>query len=274
MASEVIVALVANAFAKSGKYFEGYYDLLAGLDKLGQLHDLQLDSARGTLQQPAPEHPLSVELRGIHLQHPRVSQPVFQNVDLVVESGERLGIYGTNGSGKSSLLQVIFVVRATQSGQILVDGQDLKEVDRMAYRQNVAYVGKTEIFDGTALENILVGRKNIGIERVRPLLEQLGIDRELAALPEGLHTPLSGAIGPLSAGTAQLLTLARALIGEPRLLLVDEALENIDPERKSAVMAALTDPGAPWTLLLASHDSSELALCSRVVRVDAGRIYS
>jgi ABC-type bacteriocin/lantibiotic exporter with double-glycine peptidase domain len=198
---------------------------------------------------------------------------VLSDVDFEVAPKARIGVNGVNGSGKSTLLDLILGLRQPTRGAVEIEGIDLREMRIEEIRTQISLVRRVELFDGTLLENIRVGRAEISIEDVRLTLSQVGLLDEIAQLPDGLLTNLTGSLNPLSAGQAQRLMLARAIVGKPKLLLLDEALENIDAETKGKILGVLTDPAAPWTLILASHDSFELSHCGEVLRLHAGRLH-
>jgi ABC-type bacteriocin/lantibiotic exporter with double-glycine peptidase domain len=270
VAAEVIVASVAANFAKFGKYFESYYDLLAGLDKLGHLFDLPVDS-EGIHSLPKAAEPMAIELRDVSLRYPGAPRPTLGKVNLRIEPGERLGVYGLNGSGKSSVMQLIYGVVSPDSGSVTADQLDLRALSSTSYRNQVAYVSEPLVFDGTLLENLLAGG-DVDLSRVVSVCKLLGIHSEIETLPEGFGTRLGGTFSPLSAGLTQMVAIARAVISEPRLLLVDGAMEQIDQERREVVLKALSDPAAPWTLVVATRDLYDLSHCSRVIRLEEGEI--
>jgi ABC-type bacteriocin/lantibiotic exporter with double-glycine peptidase domain len=133
-------------------------------------------------------------------------------------------------------------------------------------------VRKAEVFDGTVLDNIRMGNPQVTLEEVRDTLRNVGLLEDVSGLPEGLMTPLSGTAGPLSAGQAQKLMLARVLVSKPKLILLDEALEHIDEESKDRLLRTLLDPDAPWTVLIASHESKDLSRASRIISLERGQV--
>ncbi len=274
VAAEIIVTMVVSGFSKFGKYMESFYDLTASIDKLGHLFELPLEREEGETSQNAEAAPaFSLKLKNVGFRYEAGSLLALSEIDLEAKPGARIGINGVNGSGKSTLFDLIVGLRPPTVGSIEICGVDLREVKLEEIRKHIALVRKVEIFDGSLLENIRVGRNDISIESVRLSLSQVSLLDEVSALSDGLLTELTGSLNPLSAGQAQRLMLARAIVGKPKLLLLDEALENIDAETKGQILNVLFDPSAPWTLILATHDSFELSHCDEVLKLQSGRLY-
>jgi putative ABC transport system ATP-binding protein len=271
VASEIIVTMVVSGFAKFGKYLETFYDLVASTDKLSHLFILPLESE--THEHTVLKHgAFSVSLKNLSFAYSDTGAPTLHGVNLGVSAGERLGIVGGNGAGKSTIFDLILGFRRPTAGFVELQGSDLRDINLEAVRKQIAVVRDVEIIDGTILDNIRIGRDDLSIEEVRAALTDVGLLDEIAALPEGLSTGLSGSLSPLSAGQAQRLMLARAIVGKPQLLLLDEALDDIDYENKKTLLKKLFDPAAPWTLIVATHDTFELDACSRIVQLAEGKI--
>jgi ABC-type bacteriocin/lantibiotic exporter with double-glycine peptidase domain len=271
VAAELVVTMVVGGFAKFGKYLESFYDLMASVDKLGHVFDLPLERDTGEKIETVPR-PFSLRLQNVSFRYGSASASAVDSLSLEIQAGEKVGIDGINGSGKSTVLDLVVGLRQPVSGVVQLNGSDLRDLELAEFRKDVAFVRKNEIFDGTVLENIRMGREAISLEQVRAVLSRLALLDDLLELPEGLQTELSGSQTPLSAGQTQRLILARALVGKPRLLILDEALENIDPDSKKLILQVLTEAQAPWTLLMATHDAHELSHCERVVYLREGKI--
>jgi ABC-type bacteriocin/lantibiotic exporter with double-glycine peptidase domain len=274
VAAELIVAVVIGGFAKLGKHLEGWYDLMAAMDKLGHLIDLRLERNDG---EPLGEtaysstegasltlHHLSYAYDGYH-------HEVLQGLDLEIAPGERVAIIGPSGSGKSTLADLIFGLRAPTHGDIELDGVNIRDLRLNSLREQVSLVKEPEVIEGTILENVWLGRHHIPLTEVRAALEAVGLKQELAHLPAGLHTRLTSQGAPLSLGQLRRLMLARAIVGKPRLLVLDEALDGLDLDSRRRVMNALFDRSAPWTLLVITHDQEVASECDRAVALAEGR---
>jgi len=269
VAAELIVAPVVASFAKFGKYLETFYDLLAAVDKVGNLFDLPLIRSEGkgqaTLGQEA--RPLSLRFRRVGLS---AGTPHGRELQLDIPAGKRVAILGPHGSGKSFLLDVALGLRAPATGAVELDGIDLRELSTEVVRDRVALVRSVEIFDGTVLENVQLGRTNASLNEVRQALSSVGLLDAIANLPEGLGTRLSGGHSGLSTGQAHQLMLARALLHKPCLLALDESLDALDPGVRTQIVDLFLAAQSPWTLLLATHLPELAERCDVIIRLQNG----
>ncbi len=263
VAAELIVASVLAGVAKFGKHLESYYDLIAAVDKLGHVLDLPSESSgRETL--PKRADGLAIAVAGVPV------ADAAPAIDLRIAAGERVAIKGANGSGKSTLVDILYGSQRPIRGSVSVDGVDLRSLDRAAYRTAVAVVRGTEVFDGTIFDNVRVGRPEVTAQDVRDALAAVSMLEEVMNLPEGLDTPLKTDGLPLSSGQSRRLMLARAIVGRPRLLVLDEALDGVDDDARTKITRAIFGPTARWTVLLTTHSSDIAALCDRRLRIERG----
>jgi ABC-type bacteriocin/lantibiotic exporter with double-glycine peptidase domain len=247
VAGELIVALVLAALSKSGKYLEIFYDLQAALDKLGVLDELPLEPDGGeTLPETASPMAVVAEVGGDGGSggHGGTVRR------LEVRPGQRVAVSGASGSGKTTLLETLGLLRVPREGLLEFDGLDARSLDRAATRLQVAYVGRLETFAGTVAENIRVGREDLSAAFVRRALEMVGLADRVARLPQGTATPLSSDGLPLSSNEIARLSIARAIAGRPRLLLVDGLLDGLDIHDCRELLDSLFDHTAPWTLVV------------------------
>lgn len=271
VASEIVVALMMSAFTKFGKQLEVFYDLSAAVDKLGDLVDLPLERAGGEAVLPGAG-PLRLSVRDLTVRYEDGAQPALALRALEVAPGERLGIRGRIGAGKSTLSDVLFGLRMPQTGVVEIGGVDLRSLPLAALRQEAALVRGIELFPGTILENVRLGR-DLDHATVTRVLAAVGLLDELQALPAGLDTVLHPHGRPLSYRQACRLMVARAVVGRPRLLVLDGVLDAIDqPEEQAQLASVLFAPDAPWTLVCITERPDVLAECSRVVSLVDGEV--
>ncbi len=248
VASELIVSIVLASFAKLGQKIESFYDLLAAVDKLGQLLDLPLERQNGE-DAPTSAHGADIKLVDLRFDYPNASN-ALKDVNLSIRSGENIQIVGGHGSGKSTLADLFYGLRYPTSGRIELDGIDVREINLDSLRRQVAVVKGVEMIDGTILENVSMGRPDIGPAEVREALDAIGMLDELKDLPGGIATELNHLGAPLSAGQTRRLMLARAIAGKPRLLVIDEVIESLDGDAQQKAIASLTQPNSGWTLVI------------------------
>jgi putative ABC transport system ATP-binding protein len=267
VASELVVTVVVASLAKIGKYLESYYDLLAGLDKLGHLADLPVERDDGIEAEVSGR--ASMSLRDVRGGYGGVE--VLSGVDLEVAPGERIAIRGPSGSGKSLLIELIAGIREPSGGRLEVDGRDVRDLSLESLRSRIAAVTRTATITGTVLENVRFGRRGIDTARVRAALAAVGLLEDIEKLPRGLLTEVCPDGSPLGDSQALRLTLARAIVGAPALLVIDRVLDG-DDEDRGPLLDVLFDPAAPWTLIVVSADPGVIARAERCVTLEQGAL--
>lgn len=152
-------------------------------------------------------------------------------------------------------------------GVVEADGIDIRGLSLEQYRDQIGFVERADTFMGTVGENVRVGRPELSLADVRDALAVVGLLDAVYALPRGLDTPLTPSGLPLSAGQAVRLTIARALAGRPRLLILDGALDALNLKDCPDLLPRLFDRSAPWTLLVTSADPDIVRLCDRTIEL-------
>jgi putative ABC transport system ATP-binding protein len=269
VAAEIIVTLVVASFTKFGKHLETFYDLMAAVEKLGHLVDLPLERATGVMHH-ARDRGAEVRIQDVSFSY-KGGSLVLDGVSLRLEPGERVAVLGPNGSGKSTLIDLLFGLRTPTAGRIAIDGVDLRDLRLESLREHIAVVKGIEIFEGSVLDNVRMGREELSMADVQQALQAVGLLHDVQALPQGLHTHLGTGGAPLSLGQAERLMLARAIIGQPRLLVLDEVLDDMDQEVRHEVLPAILGRDARWTLLVITHSQEVARLCDREVRLERPR---
>jgi ABC-type bacteriocin/lantibiotic exporter with double-glycine peptidase domain len=270
VAAELIVTAVTTSVAKLGKYLESYYDLCAAVDKLGHLTDLPLEPNGGAEPASAAQG-ARVRIHDVAFGYAG-GRPVLTRANLEVPAGGRVAVIGPNGSGKSTLADLIYGLRYPDHGRVEIDGVDLRDLDLAAVRAQIALVRGVEIFEGTVAENVGMNRPGVDATAIREALSAVFLLDDHGALPDGLSTRLTTGGASLSAGQARRLVIARAIAGRPRMIIVDESLDDLDPETRRCVAAALFSRERPWSVLVTTHDRDALRGCDRVFVVDGGAL--
>lgn len=266
VAAEIIVTLVVSSFAKFGKQLEAFYDLMAAIDKLGHLFALPLERRTGELP-PNPPRPARLAIHQVSFHYDQDPRPVLDHFSLTIQPGERVALLGPNGAGKSTLIDLIMALREPQHGYVEYDGADVRDYSLEALRNQISVVKNIEIFEGTVLDNVRMDRPDVSPADVRCALQEVGLLSDVLDLPDGLHTQLWTGGKPLSLGQSQRLMLARAIVGRPRLLVLDELLDDMDRELRDEVLPAIFRRDAGWTLLVITHSHEVARLCDRQIEI-------
>lgn len=225
----------------------------------------------------APDARPLPEIRGdITLDHVsfgyRPDRPVIEDLSLHISAGESVALVGATGAGKSTLAKLIARFYDPQAGTVSIDGHDLRDVTVASLRAQLAVVPQEgHIFAGTLRDNLLLGDPDADDARIRAALEAVdgGL---LASLPDGLDTAVSERGSGLSAGQRQLVSFARALLAEPRLLILDEATSSVDVHTEHRIERAMETLLAGRTAVLIAHRLSTIRNADRIVVLDQGRI--
>jgi ABC-type bacteriocin/lantibiotic exporter with double-glycine peptidase domain len=234
--------------------------------------DLPIEEPRG-ISLTARAEGFKVALRDVTYRYPGAPSPSLRGVNLAVNSGEKVGIVGADGAGQSTLLRVMSGLLEGYEGTITFDGVTLRDLDQRGLRAQVGQMlSLTDLFDGTIEENVTVGRPDVSTDDVLRALERAALAEQVQAMPLGLRTPVSAGGGSLSVSNAKKLLLAQAIVGHPRILLLEDIVQDLEGEAREAVIRMLTDDAAGWTLVIVTHDPALLAACDRVVVLQDGTV--
>jgi ATP-binding cassette subfamily B protein len=198
---------------------------------------------------------------------------VLHDVTLRVEPGERLALVGPTGAGKSTLAKLLVRFYDPADGMVSFGGVDLRDADLGSLRERIVVVPQEGfLFAGTVRDNIRIGRPDAGAAAIDGAIDALGLRERFDALPEGLDTEVRERGSRLSAGERQLVSLVRAALADPAVLVLDEATSNLDPGTEQAVERALERLTVGRTVVIVAHRLSTAARADRVAVVDDGRL--
>lgn len=213
----------------------------------------------------------SVRFEGVRVER-APGRAVLDGADLVVHPGERVAVVGPSGTGKSTTLHLLLRLVDPVAGRVLLDGHDLTTLRRRAVRDHVAVVLQEPVlFAGTVRENVRLGRPGADDAAVERAVRDAGAHEFVTALPRGYDTVLAERGSSLSGGQRQRLAIARALVRDPGLLLLDEPTTGLDAASAATVLQALDRLARGRTTLLVTHDASLLDRCDRVVELRDGK---
>lgn len=198
---------------------------------------------------------------------------LLDDVSMAVAPGRRLVVAGPSGAGKTTAINALLRFVAPTAGRATVGGDDVARLSRATLARRAGWVAAdTHLFAASVADNLRVARPGASDEELRGGLARVGLGPWLASLPEGLDTALGAGGRPVSAGERQRLAMARALLADGPLLLLDEPTAHVDPATRPALLAELVGAAGERTVVLVSHDAEALACADAVVTLDAGRV--
>lgn len=237
VAAELIIFGVLASFVRFITKLESFYDMLAGLDKVGVLFDLPQEK---TSTHQTAETLNQLQVSGLTFTHDN-TQPVIEDLTFSLSAGQSLAIIGESGTGKSKLFSLIVGFRSAKQGTIKLNGVDIRQLDLALLRHQMALSGQVELVDGSVLDNIKVGRPGITLEAINSLLQDLHLAEDIQNLDQGLETIVTSLGKPLSSGQWSRLMIARALIGKPKLILIDGLLDGLSDAEQQSIITCLSN---------------------------------
>lgn len=213
-----------------------------------------------------------IELSGVTFGY-QVGRPVLKDINLKVREGEMLGIVGRSGAGKSTLVNLISRLYDVNEGSIKIDGTDVKELSLADLRKNVSMVSQdTYIFMGSVAKNIAYGNENASRADIIRAAKLASAHDFISRLPDGYDTIIGASGKDLSGGEKQRLSIARAILADPKILILDEATASVDTETEKAIQNSLKLLVKGRTTLSIAHRLSTLSDADRLIVIDGGRI--
>jgi ATP-binding cassette subfamily B protein len=204
---------------------------------------------------------------------PHEPRAVLRDVDLDVAAGRTVALVGATGSGKTSLVSLISRLYDASAGRVLIDGADVREVELRSLRRSVAVVSDDPfLFSATVAENIGYARPDATAEEIERAARRAQAHEFIARLPEGYETRVGERGLTLSGGQRQRLAIARALLADPRVLILDDATSSVDSSTERLIKLALDEAMAGRTTFIIAHRLSTIALADEIVVLDHGRV--
>ncbi|MHA2370416.1 MAG: ABC transporter ATP-binding protein [Candidatus Hodarchaeales archaeon] len=203
----------------------------------------------------------------------RENEWVFQGFNLRIEKGEKLAIVGHTGAGKSSLVKLLARYYEFQGGAIKIDGIDIRDMNLESYRRNLGLVQQDVfLFSGTIEENIRYGRRDASEEDLWNAIRAVHAEELIEYLPDGFQSPVGERGGGLSAGQKQLISFARALLTDPKILILDEATSSVDAYTEAIIQEALEVLLSSRTSIIVAHRLSTILNADRIIVMENGQI--
>ncbi|MGQ0480503.1 MAG: ABC transporter ATP-binding protein [Pseudonocardia sp.] len=270
------LAMFFTPVQQLSQVFDGYQQARVGLSRIGDLlrTPSSVPDASADDRVAVPERLRGeVELRAVGFRYPAAGGDALHGVSMRILPGETVALVGATGAGKSTLVKLLGRYYDVTSGQVLVDGVDLRRYPLAGFRHRLGVVPQeAHLFTGDVASNIAYGRPGASAAEIERAAAAVGALDMIATLPAGFRQPVGERGQGLSAGQRQLIALARAELVDPDLLLLDEATAALDPATEAAVLAAGDRLASPRTTVLVAHRLATAARADRIVVLEHGRI--
>jgi ATP-binding cassette, subfamily C, bacterial LapB len=273
VACTIITGRAMAPLAQVAGILTRYHQARAAYDALSQVMSLPVERPAGTRFLHRPSLRGEITFKEVTFTYPGQRVPALKEVSFSVAPGERVGLIGRIGSGKTTIEKLVLGLHEPDQGAILVDGTDIRQIDPADLRRNIGCILQDVfLFDGTIRDNIALGAPSADDAAVLRAARLAGVEDFAAAHPEGFDRPVGERGESLSGGQRQAIALARALLLDPPVLVLDEPTSAMDNAAESRLKQRLGQALAGRTLLLVTHRASMLSLLERLVLLDAGRV--
>lgn len=276
VASEIIVIIIMNSVEKLILSMETIYDVLTGVEKIGTVTDLPLDREEKGIpfeQVDRKDGGMSIKINQLTHNFPNTAVSSLQEVNLEIEAGEKICVSGYSGSGKTTLLHLVGGLYEDFEGTIAYNDVPFRDLDVVSLRAAIGdNLAREELFEGSIEENIVVGRPSVTTQALLNVVNSIGLGDYIRSLPNGFSTFIEPEGRKIPASTVSKIILARSIISNPRLLIMEEEFSTLERNDKICISELLTDRERPWTLLAISHDPDFAKLCDRVIIMDKGKV--
>jgi ATP-binding cassette subfamily B protein len=267
-------AIAAGSTASLSEIWSQLQRAAGAMERLAELLEAEPTIVSPAEPRSLPEGPLSVTIEHLRFAYPsRPGDAVLRDLSLHIEPGETVAIVGPSGAGKSTIFQLLLRFYDPDAGRVRVGDVDLREVDLQALRERIGVVPQdVAMFSGSAADNIAYGRPEAGAEAIAAAASQAHANAFIDQWAEGYDTFLGERGLRLSGGQRQRIAIARALIKNPPLLLLDEATASLDAESERLVQEALNDISSDRTVLVIAHRLATVRRADRIVVLESGRV--
>lgn len=273
VAAEIIILLVIASVEKLILGLESFYDTLTSLEKIGQIVDKDLESQTG--ETPKFSKGISIELENVAYEVSNREKHILKDVSLKINSKSRILITGESGSGKSTLLRLISGVIQATAGHVYVNDMSINSLHLNFYRSQLGLsLSDENPFEGSIRDNLTFSNTNISDEKIHEVLGVVGLKDFLKDQPDGLNTILDPDGRQMSYTLSKKIVLARAILKEPKVLILEDALDRFNRGETKTIVDYLSHPDRPWALVVVSFSKVWIDKCTEIITLEKGRIKS
>ncbi|OAJ73912.1 multidrug ABC transporter ATP-binding protein [Brevibacillus sp. SKDU10] len=262
----------ARPLNEMANQFNMLQSAFAGAERVFEVLDEEPEFADQAVAQSLEQVEGKVEFKDVTFGY-KPDKPVLQEINLIAEPGQMIALVGPTGSGKTTIVNLLMRFYDVQQGSVIVDGRDIRQIDKENLRSSIGMVLQdTYLFAGTVIENIRYGRLDATDEQVMYAARMANAHSFIERLPEGYHTKLTEDASNISQGQRQLLTIARAILADPSILILDEATSSIDTRTEMQIQKALKVLMQGRTSFVIAHRLSTIQEADQILVINQGEI--
>lgn len=273
IAAYMLSARIMAPVGQTAALLMQYHQAATALGSLDQVMQKPVERPAGQTWISRPRLQGGIEFKQVTFQYPNDERDILRGVSFRIDPGERVAILGRNGSGKTTLEKLVAGLYQPTSGTVLIDGIDIRQLDPAELRRNIGYVSQdVNLFFGSLRDNIVMGAPHVSDEQLLDAVRLSGLAEFINNHPAGLAMPVGERGELLSGGQRQSVTVARALLNDPSILLFDEPTGALDHSSEEDFKQQMKTYAAGKTLVVITHRTSLLELVDRIIVIDAGKI--
>lgn len=273
IASTILTGRALAPVAQVAALLTRFHQARASLDSLNRMMNLPVEREAGKKFLHRPQFQGNIEFKNISFHYPEQPMKALDNVSFKIRAGERVGLIGRIGSGKSTIEKLIMGLYEPQEGAILIDGTDIRQIDPSDLRRQIGYVPQDiSLMFGSVKDNITLGSRHADDHAILQAAEIAGVTSFVNRHPSGFDMPVGERGAALSGGQRQSVAVARALLLSPRIYIMDEPTNSMDNSSEEAFKKRFAAQLADQTLILVTHRASLLSLVDRLIVMDGARI--
>jgi ABC-type bacteriocin/lantibiotic exporter with double-glycine peptidase domain len=272
VAAEIIILLIISSVEKLIQSLESIYDVMTALEKIGYVTDMELDNESGYSIEEDSDG-LSTGFQNVSFSYPNSRKLIVENVNLHLPAGKSLCIMGKSGSGKSTLIALWSGIFEPTEGVINFNGHSLRSLNMGSLQRHIGFsLSNNQIFMGSFLDNITMGRPHVTLSQVEYAIEMLNLSQFSVSLPDGLDTHIDPEGRKIPRSIANKILLARAIVDEPKLLMLEDPLDHVEVSEKNELVRRLTDKQTPWSIIITTIDPIWNKYIPDKIVMDQGKI--
>jgi ABC-type bacteriocin/lantibiotic exporter with double-glycine peptidase domain len=273
VAAEIIILLVIQSVEKLIVGLESFYDVLTSIEKIGQVVDKELESQEG--EKPLFKDGVTLELDTVSYRVQERNKAIINTVSFTLNPTSRILIQGESGAGKSSLLRLISGIIEPTEGNIYINNLSLASLHINHYRSQLGLSLSDETpFEGSIRDNLVFGNRKVADDVIFEALSTVGLNQFLKEQQNGLETVLYPEGKQMSYTIAKKIILARAIIKKPKIMILEDPLDQFNLEETLKIISYLTDAKRPWALIVVSSKKSWKTQCNQIITLEKGEIKS